>query len=165
MLQAFALEFERECKTSLQFSANVIRLVDPAGVRVGDLPRRSGIAIEPIRTALGILAKRGYVVVEADPATGRRKVARLTPRGTRAKEAYEPRAAGVEQRWRARFGGEEVADLRRSLQAPVTAPDGGRSPLWLGLEPPPGSWRSKVRRPDVLPRYPMQRQGGHPDGS
>jgi DNA-binding MarR family transcriptional regulator len=164
-LHAFALEFERESKASLMYSANVIRVLDRAGVPVRDLPRRSGVAIEPITTALGILAKRGHVVVEADPGGARGKAARLTPKGGRAHDVYQHLPGEIEQRWRARFGAGELDAVRQPLEAMVTAPDGERSPLWLGLEPPAGTWRTKVRRPEVLPHHPMPRQGGHPDGS
>jgi hypothetical protein len=35
-----------------------------------------------------------------------------------------------------------------------------------GLEPYADGWRTKVRRPEVLPHYPMALHGGgYPDGS
>jgi hypothetical protein len=37
--------------------------------------------------------------------------------------------------------------------------------MFQGLEPPLGSWRSRVPAPDVLPDFPMGRQSGHPDGA
>jgi len=49
VLQAFALEYEQEATASLCYSANVVRLLDEDGANVGQLPRRSGVAIEPIR--------------------------------------------------------------------------------------------------------------------
>ena len=42
----------------------------------------------------------------------------------------------------------------------------GGPPLMQGLEPYPDGWRAKVRRPGVLPHYPMVlHRGGYPDGS
>jgi len=76
-----------------------------------------------------------------------------------------PSAVRIEQGWRARFGADEIDDLRRSLETLVHAPGGGRLPLFEGLEPPPGTWRSKVPQLDVLPDFPIPRQGGHPDGA
>jgi hypothetical protein len=39
-------------------------------------------------------------------------------------------------------------------------------PLFGGLEPYPDNWRALVRRPDVLPHFPMVlHRGGYPDGS
>lgn len=164
-LQWFALEFERESKLSLKYSANVIRVLDQTGARVSDLPLRSGVASEPIQTALAYLTKSGYVIVESDPAASRGKIARLTGKGRRAQAVYAELPGEIEQRWRARFGAQQIDALRVSLEELDQAPDDGRSRLWLGLEPHPGSWRAKVPKPDVLPHYPMPRQGGHPDGS
>jgi DNA-binding MarR family transcriptional regulator len=164
-LQAFALAYGRNSKLSLCYAANIVRLVGPAGIRVSDLPFRSGVAIPSIQTALGNMAKRGYVTVEPDPDSPRRKLVRLTDRGERAQRRYTGATAEIEERWRERFGAEEIDDVRASLEALVQAPAGGSSPLFDGLEPAPGSWRSKTRhRPEVLPDFPMPRQGGHPDG-
>jgi len=58
-----------------------------------------------------------------------------------------------------------VDRLRVLLEALAIAPGSERAPLWLGLEPPPGTWRNEVPRPEVLPHFPMPRQSGHPDGA
>jgi len=51
--------------------------------------------------------------------------------------------------------------LRASLE-PLAA----RQPLSGGLEPYPDNWRALVRRPDVLPHFPVVlHRGGYPDGS
>jgi len=43
---------------------------------------------------------------------------------------------------------------------------GGPPLLMRGLEPYPDGWRAKVRRPEILPHYPMVlHRGGYPDGS
>ncbi len=55
-----------------------MRLVGLDGVRVSELPARSGIGIEAMRSAVGILVKRGYVVLGPDPARARGKMVRLT---------------------------------------------------------------------------------------
>jgi DNA-binding MarR family transcriptional regulator len=164
-LHALALEFERGSQVSLQYCANVIRVLDEGGVPPRELPRRTGVAIEPLRTALGILAKRGYLSMEPDPAGRRGKVVRLTGAGLRAKETYGRLPGEIEERWRARFGAREIDELRRSLEALAQAPDGERAPLWLGLEPPPGTWRAQIPSHEILPHYPHPRQGGHPDGA
>ena len=53
--------------------------------------------------------------------------------------------------------------LRASLE-PLAA--GQPAPLFGGLEPYPDNWRALVRRPDVLPHFPMVlHRGGYPDGS
>lgn len=48
----------------------------------------------------------------------------------------------------------------------VRGASGGLPLLMQGLEPYPDGWRAKVRRPEVLPHYPMVlHRGGYPDGS
>jgi len=164
VLQAFALEYEQEATASLCYSANVVRLLDEDGANVGQLPRRSGVAIEPIRAAVGILAKRGFLTTASDPGV-RGTRARLTGNGLEARAVYSQRPGEIEARWAERFGADALGRLRSLLEALSTPSGAGRAPLWLGLEPPPGTWRSKVRRPDVLAHFPMPRQSGHPDGA
>ena len=163
-LQSFALEYEDGAKVSLCHAADVVRVLDPDGVRVTELPERSGIAIDALKTAVGILAKRGIVEEFSDPAA-RRRVARLTERGVRARERYRRRPAEIEAAWGGRFGADTVDAVRHALEAIALPGRDGRSPLFMGLGPPDGTWRSKIPAPQVLPDFPMPRQGGHPDGA
>ncbi len=165
VLQAYALEYEAESDAPLSYSANVLRLLDEDGVRVAELPRRSGVAVEALRVAVQILAKRRFIAVGSDPSGGRLKVARLLGRGQAAQGLYRERPAGLEDGWRRRAGDATLQRLRAALEGIVTAPPGERAPMWRGLEPPPESWRSRVAAPDVLPDFPMARQSGHPDGA
>lgn len=165
LLQAFATEYEADSDASLSYSANVLRLLDEDGVKIAEMPRRSGIAVEPLRVAFKILAKRRFIAVENDPDGGRLKVARLLGRGRSARALYDERPDGLEAGWRARVGDGPVLRLRARLEHLVTAPDGERAPVWQGLEPPAETWRSRVPVPEVLPDFPMPRQSGHPDGA
>jgi hypothetical protein len=165
VLQAFALAYEADSDASLSYSANVLRLLDEDGVRIARLPHRSGIAPESLRVAVGILAKRKFIAVGQDPSGGRLKVARLLGKGLAGRELYRARPADLEAEWRRRVGDAPVRRLRAALERLVTAPDGERAPVWQGLEPPAGTWRSRVPAPDVLPDFPMPRQSGHPDGA
>ncbi len=166
VLLAFALEFESESDLSLAISANVLRILDEKGVRVQDLPSLSGVSKEAISMAMGILQKNRLAVVGPDPAGSRAKVARLTPKGGEAQEAYRKLLRVIEERWRKRFGEETLCSLRESLQRLVGEPTAQLSPLFRGLEPYPDGWRAKVRKPDTLPHYPMVlHRGGFPDGS
>jgi len=152
-LLAFALDFERESEVSLAICANVVRLVSDEGVRLRDLPLRSGVAKEAIQVAAGWLEKRGLLTVE--PGT---RLARLTPKGREVREGYGRRLGAIEDWWRARYGDRAIRELRESLEEL----DGG--PLFAGLEPPPGGWRTG--KPEALPDYPMVlHRGGFPDGS
>jgi DNA-binding MarR family transcriptional regulator len=164
VLHAFALAYEEDARASLAHSANVLRLLDEDGARIAQLPRRSGVGLDAIRVAAGILAKRGFIEVFSE-AGGRAKLARLTRKGLKERAVHDTLAQRVEGRWAARFGRDPVDRLRAQLEAFATTSGDRRPPLWLGLDPPPGSWRSKLPQPDVLPDFPMPRQGGHPDGT
>ena len=151
-LLAFAMEFEHESDLSLGICANVVRVLDEKGVRLRDIPELSGVSKEAIAMAIGVLKKKDVVEVE--------KVVRLTSRGAAAKDAYLRRLSMVEKRWRERFGEDIIGALREAV-SPFT----GES-LWVGLEPYPDGWRASVRKPKVLPHFPMVlHRGGYPDGS
>jgi DNA-binding MarR family transcriptional regulator len=166
VLLAFAIEFERESDLSLAISANVVRVLDEKGVPVRDLPLLAGVSKEAIATALGFLQKRRLAVVDPDPAGSRAKIARLTPKGREAQDAYRQLFGIIEQRWQARFGKGCIRTLRDSLERLVGEPTAQRSPLFRGLDPYPDGWRASVRKPNTLPHYPMVlHRGGFPDGS
>jgi DNA-binding MarR family transcriptional regulator len=177
VLLAFTIDFERESQLSLAISANALRALTETGVRVSDLPRRAGVSKEAISVSLGFLERRGCVAVEPDPAASRFKLARLTPSGRQAQDAYGRILGDVEASWRERFGAAGLAGLRESLQALVDQPGGGEPPLSPGLVPYPGGWRAHkpyltqttamIRDPrGTLPHYPMvSHRGGFPDGS
>jgi predicted transcriptional regulator len=143
-LQRLTLAYEERSGASLQFTANVLRLLDRRGVPIAELPRRSGVAMEALTPALTLLAKDGFL----EQTTGRGRVARLTDKGAAEVAAYGETA-------------DEGLDQLRPLLEGILA---GNAPLWPKLDPPPESWRSRVPRPETLPHHPMPRQGGHPDG-
>jgi DNA-binding MarR family transcriptional regulator len=165
-LLAFAIEFERESELSLAIAANVVRVLDEKGVRLRDLPLLSGVSKEAISMAMGILQKKRAVVTEQEESGSRAKVARLTPKGREAHDAYRQLAGIIEERWQARFGKGAVRALRESLERLAGEPTARRSPWFRGLEPYPDGWRASVRQPGTLPHYPMVlHRGGFPDGS
>ena len=96
VLLAFTLDFEQESDLSLPMCANVLRVLDEAGVRPRDLPRLAGVSKEAIKTALGFLAKRRLVELT--------QLVKLTPKGRLAQDAYRKRLSATEELWRARFG-------------------------------------------------------------
>jgi DNA-binding MarR family transcriptional regulator len=159
-LLAFAMEFESEWDLSLAICANVLRVLDEKGVRVRDLPLASGVSKEAIAMAMGILGKKRLAVIVPDPEGSRSKVARLTAKGVEARDEYLRRLALVEESWQRRFGKPAIRALHEALH-----PFAGES-LFRGMEPYPEGWRASVRRPTVLPHYPMVlHRGGYPDGS
>ena len=90
VLLRFTLAFERVSPVSLPICANVLRLAREDGVRVRDLPRRSGVSREAIAMALTFLQRQGYATVEAESLGSRTKVLRLAPKGRRVASAYYP---------------------------------------------------------------------------
>ena len=166
VLLSFALEYEREAGLSLAISANTLRVLGAGGTRPRDLPPLTGTSKESVSWAMGILIRGHLATEEPDPAASRGKIARLTPRGLDAQRVYHEFVGTIEQRWRERFTGSAIGALRTSLEALATAPDGETPLLFGGLEPYPDNWRSAVRRPAILPHYPMVlHRGGYPDGS
>jgi DNA-binding MarR family transcriptional regulator len=157
VLLEFTIEFERESDLSLAISANLVRVLDEKGVRVRDLPLLTGVSKEAIAMAMGVIQKRRMAVVEPDPAGSRAKIARFTPKGRKAQDAYRQLLGTIEDRWQARFGKDTLGKLRNLLERFVSEPV---------AEPYPDGWRASVRKPDTLPHYPMVlHRGGFPDGS
>jgi hypothetical protein len=164
-LLAFAIAYERESRISLAVAANVLRVLDEDGARVRDLPDLTGVSKEAIAMATGFTGRVDITVVGADPAGGRWKVARLTPKGTLVRNAYADRVESLETRWRQEHGADVMADLRASLER-LAGAGGPSSPLFAGLEPGPANWRSDVKPARTLPYFPMVlHRGGYPDGS
>jgi methyltransferase (TIGR00027 family) len=162
-LLSFAVEYEREAGLSLAVAANVLRVLGTRGTRRRDLPALTGTSKEAARWALGILTRGDLAAEDPDPAASRGKVARLTPRGLDAQRLYHELTGEIEGRWHDRFTPAVTAALRASLE-PLAA--GQPPPLFGGIEPYPDGWRAMVRRPDVLPHFPMVlHRGGYPDGS
>ncbi len=170
VLLAYTLDFERASELSLPLGSNFVRVLDEAGVHVGELPRAAGVSKEATSIALRFLTKGGFVVVEGTSAPTKR--ARLTAKGREVQKGLRARHTEVEKGWRRRFGAGDVGRLRSSLESVLTHPD-----LSRGLHPHPGGWRASkpyrdrtealVKDPrSVLPHYPLVlHRGGWPDGS
>jgi DNA-binding MarR family transcriptional regulator len=175
MLLTFALEFERESDLSLgiytsggafrlAISANILRVLDKQGVRVADIPELTGVAKMATDNWLRSLEEHQYLDVGPDSGS-RSKIARLTPKGLRARDIYLRWADTVELRWQERFGSQALRALRASSSG-VAQRSGAQSLLWSGMQPYPDGWRAKIRAPKVLPHYPtVSPRGGFPDGS
>lgn len=156
VLLAYTLEAEEGVRAGLPFREDLLRLLDERGVRVRDLPARSGVSKEAQAMALGVLERGGLGEVAGDAEAGRFKVARLNERGVRARDAHAARLREVDAAWAPRTG-----ELREVLTPLVTS---GR--LLGALAPPPGGWRASLPRPSTLPNYPMVlHRGGYPDGA
>jgi DNA-binding MarR family transcriptional regulator len=175
VLLALALDFDDHSDLSLEIytagvgsrlpiCANVLRLIGDNGIAVARIPALSGVDKMAIDNWVGILEKRGYVEVATEPGA-RRRVARLTPKGARARNAYLQWTESLEGRWPDARSSGAVRRLRRAAERIVGDPGPG-SPLWKGMEPYPDGWRSEIPQRQVLPHFPaVTAKGGFPDGS
>jgi DNA-binding MarR family transcriptional regulator len=166
VLLAFSVAFARRSQVSLAISADVVRLLDGGGSPLRALPGRSGVSKEAISMATGFLDRQGYAVAEPVAPPGRGKLVRLTAEGEAAQKRYGQLTAVIEARWLERFGEPAAAGLRQSLAQLVGDGTPNGCPLFAGLTPYPDGWRASVRRPRLLPHFPMVlHRGGFADGS
>jgi hypothetical protein len=165
VLLAGANEFEQDSPVSLAVAADLLRVLHQDGIRVRDLPERSGVSAEGLAMATGLTGKRKLTVIESGADGQRWKMIRLTDQGAAVRQAGQDRITSIEAGWQARFGPDAIARLRAPLEQ-LAGGGGPDSPLWPGLQPYAGNWRASVRPPVTLPHYPMVlHRGGYPDGS
>ena len=175
VLLALAIDFDDHSDLSLEIytagvgsrlpiCANVLRLIGDNGVAVARIPELSGVDKMAIDNWVRILDKCGYIDVATDPGS-RRRLARLTPKGVRARDAYFQWTESLEGRWPDGRSSAAVRRLRRAAEQIVGDPGPG-SLLWEGMEPYPDGWRSEAPPRHVLPHFPaVTAKGGFPDGS
>jgi hypothetical protein len=75
VLLAFTIDFERASRICLPISANTLRVLQPSGVRIRDLPRLTGVSKEGNAMCAGWLERHGCSVTEPDPAAAARSCA------------------------------------------------------------------------------------------
>ena len=109
-------------RISLPMWANGLRFIGDDGISAGELRVRARAACN-----IGGLERWGWITV-GDPGGGRRDgygshrgvnsgtVLRVTRAGAYARRRWPEVVAGVEQRWRDRFGGGVVDSLRDALR-------------------------------------------------
>ena len=97
--------------------ANFLQFAAPDGIPLRELADLAAI------TNLAGLERWGYVVVQPDPADARPAPPRRdwivapTQAGRRAQRVWQPLASVIEDRWRDRFGADQIAALRAALTA------------------------------------------------
>ena len=82
------------------------------GSRLTDLAERSRLTKQAVGEAVAELEQKGYVERVSDPADGRAKIIKLTPRGLEAALTGRRLFAEIEAEWAERFGEERIADMR-----------------------------------------------------
>ena len=120
VLLAYTTDFESESRLSLALSANVLRVLDEAGVRVRDVPLLTGVSKEAVSVSLGFLERVDCAIIAPDPTASRIKVARLTPKGRAAQAKYRRLLVQTDERWTTRYGRADVDRLRSALTAVLT---------------------------------------------
>jgi hypothetical protein len=160
VLLAMTIEFERESDVSLAMSANVLRVLDERPIALRDLPATTGVSKEFLAVATGWLARHQYAVIATAPAPEKGKQIRLQEKGLVAQEAAARKIPDVCNKTH------KNNCLWTILHSIVQDGCAAHSPLFQGLTPYPDGWRAKVRKPEILPHFPVvTHRGGYPDGS
>jgi DNA-binding MarR family transcriptional regulator len=110
---------------SMVLWANGMRLVPDQGITIGELERQA----RTDKLQLPGLERWGYIVIAPDPSDSRPKpperdwLVRPTALGRKAQEVWRPLGGDIEERWRVRFGDDEIDTLRKSLSAALSQID------------------------------------------
>jgi DNA-binding MarR family transcriptional regulator len=115
---AVLAEFERDLRPT---HGCVFRFVRGDGMRLTELAGLAGMTKQSVGELVDDLVGLGYVERAPDPADGRAKLIRLTPRGAEAQREGFRLFARLEARWAKRFGAERLALLRETLEEIVAA--------------------------------------------
>ena len=107
--------------------AKVFETIGQDGNRITDMAERAQITKGAMVELVDHLQRSGYLDRVPDPADGRAKIVRLTPRGWDAVRVATGAIADAEQRWTAHVGERNMRTLRHALSAlpPLLRPAGG----------------------------------------
>jgi DNA-binding MarR family transcriptional regulator len=136
-LVAFTIEFDNEAERQIEHHTsryggpqgsvllvsmamwlNCMRYAGEDPITVGEMQR-----LARGRTNLDGMRRWGYITLTPDPDDRRSKpreadlLVRATPKGLRAKQAWQPLTGVIEQRWRERYGADAMRRLSDSLHA------------------------------------------------
>jgi DNA-binding MarR family transcriptional regulator len=143
-LVAFTIEFDNEAEhqlphrttehgstggfhtpwlVSLAMYANCMQHIGPEGITIGDLVRRARAM-----TNFRGMTRWGYITLRPGPESKSKKpdatwLVNATAGGRIAQEVWRPQFDVIENRWRERFGNQEIIELRDSLQTIVAQLD------------------------------------------
>ena len=94
----------------------VLQYTAPDGSRLTDIAGRAGLTKPTVVAAVDDLVRLGYAERLPDPADGRAKLVRLTPRGAAAAAEGGRIIAAIERDWSERLGPRRATALRRGLE-------------------------------------------------
>ena len=104
------------------------QVIGSAGATAGELGQRLGVTKQAAGHMFDELARLGYVTREPDPADGRRRLVRLTPRGVDCLRASAEIFDELLARWRAQ--GADVDAAIAALDGLAELYGGGLRPIW-----------------------------------
>jgi DNA-binding MarR family transcriptional regulator len=94
---------------------DVFGFLDAGGTPVSELARRAQITKQSMAELVAHLERHGYVERVPDPADGRAKLVRATPRGKELYAIAREFVAELEQRWTEQLGARKMRQLRQLL--------------------------------------------------
>jgi DNA-binding MarR family transcriptional regulator len=94
-----------------------LQAIGTFGATAADGARRLGVSKQAAGKTVDRLAELGYVTRAGQDSDRRRKLARLTPRGTEALTLSAEAFTRVRDRWAASLGQDQVSALETSLRA------------------------------------------------
>ncbi len=161
-LMNITIEFDEPAMVPLCVAQNLLRPFGDGPVLVRDLPVVTGVAKKAWDAGVPLGERLGLWIVEAAPKRG--KQVRLSDAGAAVRDTFSSSLRAIEGEWEARC----VAPLAKArTELEVLVGDGSTSaPLFKGLEPYPGGWRSTIAPMRTIPHHPVvSHRGGYPDGS
>ena len=95
--------------------ARVFQRIGPEGSRPGELADAAQLSKQTLGSILDQLERAGYVRRVPDPADGRARLVRITPRGSAVQAAAAEVVAEVEAEWERHLGPRRMNALRETL--------------------------------------------------
>jgi DNA-binding MarR family transcriptional regulator len=110
-----------------------LQAIGTFGATAADVGRRLGVSKQAAGKTIDRLTELGYVTRGTEAADRRRKLVRLTPRGSQALTLSAESFARVRARWATELGADRVATLEADLRTmAVGQPFRLDLPGWLG---------------------------------
>ena len=97
--------------------ARIFQRIGPNGTRLTELAQAAQVTKQTTGFLVDQLERAGYVERVEDPADGRARLVRITPRGARTIPIGAAEIAVVEAEWAEHLGQQQMAQLRKTLSA------------------------------------------------
>jgi len=97
--------------------ARIFQRIGPNGTRLTELAQAAQVTKQTTGFLVDQLERAGYVERVEDPADGRARLVRITPRGARTIPIGAAEIAVVEAEWAEHLGQQRMAQLRKTLSA------------------------------------------------